>query len=153
VCEILSRSLTISYIAISLFAHATENEDRALDAVRHILPQTHVKSIIFEKSNLRGHHGNPITLFESNIKDKDVVKAIVENLVLNLNVLDKKTLLNEIESHVDKGKLYIRLDKQAAFEGEFKLAMADPIRIRLRFKKNKLEDIIEICREIGMLPK
>ena len=149
----MSKSLPISYVDISLFAHATENEDKALDAVRHIMPQTHVENIIFEKSSLNGHHGNPITLFESNIRDKDIVKAVVENLALNLNALDKETLLNEIGSHVEKGNLYIRLDKQAAFEGEFKLAMADSIRVRLRFKKNKLEDIVEICREIGMFPK
>lgn len=151
--KILSSSLPISYVDISLFAHATEDEDKALNAARHILPQTHVNNIIFEKSSLSGHHGNPITLFESNIKDKDIVKAVVENLAFNLNALDKETLLNEIGSHVEKGSLYIRLDKQAAFEGELKLTMADPIRVRLRFKRNKLEDIVEICREIGMLPK
>jgi RNA binding exosome subunit len=149
----MSSSLPVSYVDISLFAHATEDEDKVLDAARHILPQTHISNIIFEKSNLRGHHGNPITLFESNIKDKNTVKAVVESLALNLNVLDKETLLNEIGSHVEKGSLYIRLDKQAALEGELKLTMADPIRVRLRFKKNKLEDIVEICREIGMLPK
>jgi RNA binding exosome subunit len=149
----MSSSLPVSYVDISLFAHATEDEDKVLDAARHILPQTHISNIIFEKSNLRGHHGNPITLFESNIKDKNTVKAVVESLALNLNVLDKETLLNEIGSHVEKGSLYIRLDKQAALEGELKLTMADPIRVRLRFKKNKLEDIVGICREIGMLPK
>jgi RNA binding exosome subunit len=153
VFEALSKSLPISYVDISLFAHATENEDKALDAVRHILPQTQVNNIIFKKSSLSGHHGNPITLFESKIKNKDIVKAVVENLALNLKALDKETLLNKIGLHVEKGNLYIRLDKQAAFENEFQVTSADPIRVRLRFKRNKLEDIVEICREIGMLPK
>ncbi len=152
-CEVLCKALPISYVDISLFAHATEDEDKVLDAARRILPEKHFSNVIFEKSSLRGHHGNPITLFESNIKDKDIVKALVENLALNLDDLDKETLLNEIGSHLEKGSLYIRLDKQAAFEGKLKLVGADPIRIRLRFKKNKLEDIVDICREIGMLPK
>lgn len=138
---------------ISLFAHATEDEGKVLDAVRHLLPSAHIEDIVFEKSVLRGHHGNPIVLFESKIKDKDVMRAVVESLASNLSVLEKETLLNEIELHLEKGSLFIRLDKQAALEGTFKLATADPIRVRLRFKKNRPEDIVEICREIGMLPR
>jgi len=140
-------------VDIGFFAHATEDEAKVLNAVKHLLPIEHVDNIVFEKSGLRGHHGNPIVLFESRIKDRDVVRGVVENLALNLSALDKETLLNDVGLHLEKGSLFIRLDKQAAFEGSFKLATADPIRVRLRFKKNKLEDIVEICREIGMLPK
>jgi len=143
----------IAYIDISFFAHATEDEKKVLDAVRRLLPASHIENIVFNKSSLRGHHGNPILLFESKIKDKGIVRAVVENLTSNLSVLDKETLLNEIGLHLERGNLYIRLDKQAASEGSFKLTTADPIRFRLRFKKNRLEDIVEICREIGMLPK
>jgi len=153
VCRVLSQASPIAYVDIGFFAHATEDESKVLDAVRHLLPSEYAENIIFEKSSLRGHHGNPIVLFESRINDKDIVKAVVENLASNLTDLDKETLLNEIELHLEKGSLFIRLDKQAAFEGSFKLTTADPIRFRLRFKKNRLEDVIEICREIGMLPK
>jgi len=149
----LSKALPIAYVDIGFFAHATEDESKVLDAVRHVLPTGHVENIVFEKSSLHGHHGNPIVLFESRIKDKDIVKAVVENLTSNLTTLDKQMLLDEIELHLEKGSLFIRLDKQAAFEGSFRLATADPIRFRLRFKKNRLEDIVEICREIGMLPR
>jgi RNA binding exosome subunit len=67
--------------------------------------------------------------------------------------LDKETLLNEVERHVEKGSFYVRLDKQAAFQGAFKLAVVDPIRVRLRLKKSRFGDVVEICREIGMLPR
>lgn len=145
--------LPIAFVEISLFAHATESEEKVLNSVRHLLPTTKVEDIAFAKSNLHGHHGNPIVLFETKIKDKEIITPMVENLAANLAVLDKETLLNEIAKHVEKGSLFLRLDKQAAFEGSFKLATADPVRIRLRFEKNRLEDIVEICREIGMLPK
>lgn len=148
----MSKALPIAYVDVSFFAHATEDEDKVLEAARLLLPSEQIEDIIFNKKNLRGHHGNPIALFESKIKDKDIVKTVAENLATNLSPLDKETLLHDIELHTQKGRLYIRLDKQAAFEGEFKLATADPIRFRLRFKKNRLEDIVEICRDIGMLP-
>jgi len=149
----LSRgTLPISQVDISVLAHATEDEGRVLDAVRRLLPEPYTANISFTKTKAHGHHGNPIIMFEAKIKDKNLVKAVVENLVSNLSPLDKETLMNEIGKHVEKGSFYLRLDKQAAFEGEFKMTLADPIRVRMRFKKSRLEDIVEICREIGMLP-
>jgi len=52
---------------------------------------------------------------------------------------------------VEKGSLYIRLDKQAALQGKIKLVTSDPIHMRIRFRKSKIEDVIQICREIGMV--
>jgi len=142
----------IAYVDVSFFAHATEDENKVIEATRHLLPKIHAENIVFERSGLRGHHGNPITLFETRIKEKDIVKAILENLASNLGVLDKETLLKEINLHVEKGNLYLRFDKQAAYKGTFKLGVADPIRVRLRFKKSRLEDVVKTCKEIGILP-
>ncbi|NIU39549.1 hypothetical protein GWN65_06185, partial [Candidatus Bathyarchaeota archaeon] len=85
------------------------------------------------------------------IKDKEIIQAFVENLSANLSILDKQNLLEKISQYVEKGSLYLRVDKQAAFKGSFKLCKADPIRVRIRFRKSKLEDVVQICREIGML--
>lgn len=137
---------------ISLFAHATESEEKVLVAARNLLPVTQIENVAFSRSNLRGHHGNPITLFETKIKDRDIIGPVVENLASNLNSLDKEVLMSEIGKHLEKASLFVRLDKQAAFTGSFRLATADPIRIRLRFKKSRPEDVVQICREIGLLP-
>ena len=144
--------MPIAYVDVSFFAHATEDEAKAIEATRILLPTSQLENIVFNRSNLRGHHGNPITLFETKIKEKDIVKAVAENLSSNLGTLDKETLLREINLHVEKGSLYLRFDKQAAFQGTFKLGVADPLRVRLRFNKNQLEDVVQICKEIGMLP-
>jgi len=149
----LAKALPVSEVDISCFAHATEDEGKVLDAVRSILPQASVENVVFAKTKAQGHHGNLIMVFETKITDKEVVKAVVDNLASNLTPLDKETLLNEVERHVEKGNFYVRLDKQAAFQGEFKLAVVDPIRVRLRLKKSRFEDVVEVCREIGMLPR
>jgi len=146
-------ALPISEVDVSCFAHATEDESKVLEALRHILPQEHLDEIVFARTATKGHYGNQIVMFETKIKDKSVVKAAVETLASNLSPLDKETLNNEMEKHVEKGSFYLRLDKQAAFLGEFKLTFADPIRVRLRFKRSRFEDIVESCREIGMLPR
>ncbi len=149
--NILSRS-SIVFIDASLFAHATEDEDKVMRAVQNLFPTEYMDSITFKRQNLHGHHKNPIILFETRIKDKEIIQAFVENLSSNLSTVDKQDLLGEIGRYVEKGSLYLRLDKQAAFQGNFKLCSADPIRVRIRFRKSKLENVVQVCRELGILP-
>jgi RNA binding exosome subunit len=138
----------IAYIDIRVFSHATEDENKIIEAVKKILPADHLEKIVLEKHTLHGHYGNPITFFETRIKDKEVLKAIVENLSSHLNTLDKEELRSRISEYSEKGSLYIRLDKQAAFEGEFKLEQVDPVRIHVRFTKG---DVVKICQELGIM--
>ena len=143
--------LPIAYVDIRFFAHATEDLEKVVEAVQNVLPSDSMEEITFNRSNLEGHYGNPITLFEARIKDKEIIRALVENLSSNLSSLDKEELGREINRYVENGSLYLRLDKQAALQDKIQLVTSDPIRIRIRFRKSKIEDIIEICREIGML--
>jgi RNA binding exosome subunit len=143
--------LPVAYVDFRFCAHATEDVDKVMEAVQNVLPSDHTENISFKRSNLEGHYGNPITFFDARIKDKETVRALVENLSANLSSLDKDELGRTINRCVEKGSLYIRLDKQAALRGKTKFATSDPIRIRIRFRKNKTEDVIEICREIGMI--
>ena len=143
--------LPITYVDVRFCAHATEDLDKVMEAVQNILPSDHLDDITFDRKNLEGHYGNPITFFETRIKDKVTVKALVEKLSSNLSSLDKNELDRMINRCIEKGSLYIRLDKQAALKGKIKLATSDPIRIRIRFRKSKTEDVIEDCREIGMI--
>jgi RNA binding exosome subunit len=143
--------IPVTYVDIRFFVHATEDPNKVVEAVRRLLPTNHIDEIVFKRSNLKGHYGNPITLFETRIKKREIVNAVVETLSSGLGELDKEALLTEIGSHTEKGSLYVRLDKQAALQGEFKLCSADPVRMRIRFTKKKLEDIIKTCRELGLL--
>jgi len=139
---------TIAYIDVRVFSHATENEKKVMEAVRKILPPNHSEEVEFEKHALHGHHGNPITFFQTRIKDKEVLAAIIENLSSHLGTMDKEELRSRIAEFTEKGSLYLRLDKQAALRGEFKLEQVDPIRIHVRFKKM---DLASICKELGII--
>jgi len=143
--------MPIAFVDIRFCAHATEDVDKVVEAVRNIWPSDKIEDISFIRSCLEGHYGNPIILFETRIKDKEIVRALVENLSVMLSSLDKEELGRTIDRCVEKGSIYIRLDKQAAYQGKLKFVTSDPIRIRIRFKKSKLEDIIKICKEIGIL--
>ena len=144
--------LPVAYVDVRFCAHATEDLDKVVEAVQNVLPSDHTEEVTFERSDLEGHYGNPITFFDARIKNKETVKAVVENIATNLSQVDKEELDRTIDRYVEKGSLFIRLDKQAAFRGKTKFATSDPIRVRIRFRKNRTEDVIQICREIGILP-
>jgi len=148
----LSSKIPIGYIDIRIFAHATEDVDRVLNAVRNILSPELIDIVAFKKTNLTGHHGNPIILLETRIKEKNAAKTVFEKLSSGLSTLDKELLNSEIKQRLDKGNLYVRLDKQSAYLNELKLSSADPIHFRIHFKKHSQEEVIDTCRKFGLLP-
>lgn len=143
---------SVAYLDVRAFAHATEDPDRVLTALRSIIPTELVDSVVFEKSSLTGHHGNLITLFEARIKEKEVAQSVFERLSSGLRILDKQLLCDEIDQHLESGNLYLRLDKQSAYLNELRLATTDPIHFRIHFKKHRREEVMEICRKSGLLP-
>lgn len=142
----------IAYIDIRVFAHATEDPDKVLAAVRNTLPAESTDTVIFRKSSLTGHHGNPITLFETRIKERDVAQSVFEKVSSGLSILDKELLMNEIDPHLEKGNLFLRLNKQSAYLNKLRLDTIDPIHFRIHFKKHTREEVLDICRELGLLP-
>jgi RNA binding exosome subunit len=143
---------SIAYIDLRAFAHATEDPDKVLNAIRNIIPTELIDTVIFKKSNLTGHHGNPITLLETRIKEKNTTQLIFEKISSGLSILDKEQLNNEIDQHLEKGNLYLRLDKQSAYLNQLKLGITDPIHLRIHFKKHSREEVIDICKKFGLLP-
>lgn len=148
----MSSKTPIRYIDIRVFTHATEEADKVLNAVRNILPPELIETVVFKKTNLTGHHGNPIMLFETKIKEKDGAQAVFEKLSSGLSTLDRELLNSELEQHLEKANLYLRLDKQSAYLNELKLCSADPIHFRIHFTRHRREEILDICRKFGLLP-
>ena len=142
----------ISYVDLSFFAHATEDQNKVLTAAKNIFPPKYAGSISFSKNNLKGEYGNPIIFFKTKIREPEIIESLLHNISSNLPLIDKEELERNLSLHVDRGSLYIRLNKQEAFKGKLKLSQADPIRIRIRFKVSGIEKIRETCREIGLLP-
>lgn len=148
----MSAKAPVGYVEVRAFAHATEDEEKVLNAIRRVFPPQIADNINFKKKGLTGHYGNPITLFEAKIRDQSHVKAFLENLASKMSILDKENLNNLIKQHLDKASLYIRLDKQAAYLNQIRLCTADPIHFRIHFKRSKPEEIIDACKKLGILP-
>ncbi len=148
----MSSKVPLAYIDLRVFAHATEDPERVLSAVRSIIPLELTETVVFKKSSLTGHHGNPIMILETRIKEKEITQPVFEKLSAGLGILDKDLLSNEIDQHLESGNLYLRLDKQSAYLNELKLGTTDPIHLRIHFKKHRRDEVLEICRRFGLLP-
>lgn len=144
--------LPIGYVNIRVFAHATEDQERVLTAVRNTLPEELWESAVFKNTELTGHHGNPITLIEVELADREKLMAMLQKIGGNLTSLDKETLNSEMPLHLEKGNLYLRFDKQMAFLGQLRFSSNDPVHFKLHFRNKTVDEIIAICKEAGLLP-
>jgi RNA binding exosome subunit len=148
----VSSKTPIGYIDMRVFAHATEDEERVLTAARNTLPKELSENAAFQKTSLTGHHGNPIILFEAKFTDRQALPVVLEKIANSLSALDKETLNSEMKLHLEKRNLYLRFDKQSAYMGELKFSSNDPIHFKIHFKNKTPKEIMEICKETGLLP-
>jgi len=148
----MSQKPSIGYVDLRVFAHATEDLEKVLTALRNLLPMDLSETVLFEKNSLTGHHGNSITLFTTQLTEKKLLPAILENFGQNMNALDKDDLNNNLARHIEKTNLYLRFDKQAAFLGKIKFTQDDPIHFKIHFKNKSYEEIMEILKKSGLLP-
>ena len=149
---IVSSKLPTGNIEVRVFSHATEDEEKVLAAVCNVLPNEVSEGVVFQRSSLTGHHGNPILILEANIKEKQALPLVLDKIGRGLSSLDKETFEREINLHLEKRNLYLRFDKQAAFICEFKFSSNDPIHFKIHFKNQTVDAITDLCKEYGLLP-
>ena len=121
----MSSKPPIGYLDIRVFAHATEDTEKVQTAVRNLLPMELAETLVFEKTSLTGHYGNPIILFTAKLTDKKALPAALEKIGSGLGALDKEALNRDIKLHLEKRNLYLRFDKQSAYLGVYKFAQND----------------------------
>ena len=148
----MSSKPPIAYMDIRVFAHATEDPQKVQCAIKNLMPDELAQIILFETTNLTGHHGNPITLFTTKLEDKKLLPKMLEKIGTGLSSLDKEQLCTNLKLHLEKGNLYLRFDKQSAFMGAFKFTQNDPIHVKIHFKNKTSEQIAELCKSSGLLP-
>jgi RNA-binding protein len=148
----MSTKPPIAYIEIRVFAHATEDPTKVQTAVQNLLPVELAQTLVFEKTNCTGHHGNLIVLFTAKLTDKKLLPKSLEKFGKELSSLDKEELERDIKLHLEKSNLYLRFDKQSAFLGALKLSQRDPIHLKIHFKNKTADEIKEILKQTELLP-
>ena len=119
-----------SNAVVSTHAHATEDEQRVLEALRTLLPE----AVEVSQSKLKGHYGNPITGFEARVNRRILLRELWERVVAKLRAGELDNIRNILPARIDEScRLYLRFDKQLAYLGELVLAgSGDAIHLKLK---------------------
>jgi RNA binding exosome subunit len=147
----LSLKTPIGYIEIRVFAHATEDPDKVLISTKNLFPLELRDNLTFNKTQLTGYHKNPILLYKTRINDKSMPLQILRYISDHLSSVDKEDLTDKIKIHLEKKNLYLRFDKQFAYGSTLKFSAKDPIHLKVHFKNKTTREIIELCRQLGLI--
>lgn len=140
------RQRPVRKVEVNVFVHATEDEEKVKQALRNIIPE--YIPLNLSSTNVEGYYGDPIRLLETEFHKWKTCTDILKNLFRNLSSLDQDKILREAQRRIDEsGNLYLRLDKQEAFNKKLKLSDKDPIKIKFRFYIPHKEDPVEVIYE------
>ncbi|MCQ6254717.1 RNA-binding domain-containing protein [Methanocaldococcus sp.] len=144
----------LNSIKISAIVHATEDEDKVLEAIEFFIPE----DVDEEKINLdvietEGYFRNPIKIINVSVEGKEAKKIF--NHIIDLIKSDERNinkLKKDLHLRIEDNKFYVRFDKQKAYLGKCKVMDGDDIiRVVFNFKifspKNKEEKVKEIIKE------
>jgi RNA binding exosome subunit len=149
-----SLNYQVESVEISFLVHATEDRDRLLHTIRSIIPNQNVEDLEFIIDEMRGYYGNPISKVKTVIRNRSIAFELVIDIANRLGFDDKTILRSDIRQYVDdSGTLYIRLDKQAIFKGDFILDISDPIRMKIKLS-NKIrgyKEALKLYNKFGFL--
>ncbi|MEM0503199.1 MAG: RNA-binding domain-containing protein [Archaeoglobaceae archaeon] len=136
----------IEWIRVSAVVHSTESREKVSQAIANLFPF----DFEIQVSPAKGHFGNPIEYLEVEITKSSKIKAFWRNLTQLLRD-ELESLLSTLEERIDsQNVLHIRIDKQKAFLGEFRLSNVDPIAIKAKLVvyPARKEKAIEFAREL-----
>lgn len=119
-----SRRTLFSSLHARVLCHATEVRERVERALLNVVGETELAA-----ARTYGHHGNEILVIEARLKGQRA-----DRILERLSPDDLREILDNAESRIDDScNLFIRIDKQKAYEGEIALASDDDaIAIRMK---------------------
>ena len=137
----------IHNISYRTFVYGTEDEEKVITAISYLFSNS-----LPEKSINEDHFGNKIIVLTNKITKKRTNKDIIAFLNENLSEEDKNTIKNELNRRMDdKGNLFLRFDKQLAFDEKLKLTYsgnAIHIRIKIASYPVSKENAIEVAKKL-----
>lgn len=145
----------IREIEIEAFIQATEDQEKAIFAIKNLFPPEIREEIEFEIEKLRGVYHNPISVIRATCTEN--AQQVLEHIAQKLDVSDKAYLYKSISRRVDeKGNMFLRFGKQELFREKMGIKEErDTIRIKIMFpkkpKKYSVQDITTILEEMDLI--
>jgi len=143
-----SLNRSVAAFEASVFSHATEDEVKVEQALKNTIPPE-VEKMKMSCRRLSGHYKDPITIMTAKVTRSKDASLVLKTMVQALSSIDRLRVLDEIEDRTDEtGNLYLRLDKQKAFQEVLTFNDMDSIRVKFSFKIPRGSDPVEYIRSV-----
>ncbi|RQG96245.1 RNA-binding protein [Natrarchaeobius oligotrophus] len=134
--------IPLHYVDLRTFCYATEDEKRVEEAFRTFLPE----EFEIERAESEGHYGDRILVLSARVETADDVRHVLSRLT---ELEDFETLIDELDERVTENtEFFLRLDKQAAFEGDVRLGEGITFRGKVEAYPAKKEQALENAEEV-----
>jgi RNA binding exosome subunit len=132
----------IHNISYRTFVYGTENEEKVKTAIKTLFPKSSP-----QREETEGYYKNPVLILTDKIeKNKDIKDFIARSQ----NLSDQ--ILPDLDRKMDdKGNLFLRFDKQKAYQGELEIVEhGDSIHLKIKLAAYpaKKEPALKLAREI-----
>lgn len=132
----------ISALYARTFCHATEDIDKVRAALTNAFGDCDI-----EVHWTAGHHGNPLSVLECSVQDGAGIFAFFSKLAED----DMRQLLRTLDERIDGDcNLFLRVDKQLAYQGIIKTASGEDVlsvRAKVQSFPARRENAVEAAGE------
>jgi len=118
----------IHNISYRAFVYGTENEEKVLESIKTLFPNS-----LPQCEATEGYYKNPVLILHNKIEKKRDIKDFVAKLS-SMKDPAKKRIISQLEDKMDDyGNLFLRFDKQRAYQGDLKVVEhGDSIHIKVK---------------------
>jgi len=147
----------IHYISLRTSAQATEDPEKVRSAIGLFLPPAEdgsklKGSDVISEHVTSGYYGNKIILMEAELHKKKHTRYVIDLIKQRLGKQEMLQLVTQVHLRVDDDcNLYIRFDKQQAFQGKLVMTNTSDVvllRIKLKAYPARYEKAIEVARTL-----
>ena len=133
-------SLPFHYVDLRAFCYATEDEERVMRALRAFLPE----EAEIERDETEGHSGDRILVFSTRVENADGVRHVFDRI---REAASFDRIVDELDERIDDNcSLFLRLDKQAAYQGRVTLGEGITLRAKVEAYPAKHAAAVENAR-------
>jgi RNA binding exosome subunit len=133
----------IHNISYRTFIYGTENEEKVKKAVKTLFPNTSP-----QKEEIEGYYKNPVLILHDKIEKNREIKDFIQSL----KKIPSSNILNNLDGKMDdKGNLFLRFDKQKAYQGDLQIVEhGDSIHVKIKIAAYpaRKENAIKLAREL-----
>ena len=141
-------------IKLTVFSYENENSQAVLDAFLNFFPfNLEENKVDFRKTNAHGFNESKIEILEVTLAKANLINQFLNNLLKNLDKTQKNSILQQVESRLDKNlDFFLRFDKYL-WINEQKLILTDSgicfhLKISVAAFPKKMEIALNIIRNL-----